>query len=62
MAGLKFVEGLGITFPIRAEQVLRLNENKDFDYTNATKDFGYNPISFSEGIRLELLEMRKNKQ
>jgi nucleoside-diphosphate-sugar epimerase len=60
-AGLKLLEGLGIRFPIRAEQILRLNENKDFDYSNATRDFGYTPISFSKGIRLELSEKQNDE-
>jgi len=31
-----------------------LNENKDFSYAEAHKDFGFNPLSFEEGIDLEL--------
>ena len=44
---------LRIPFPIKAEQVLRLNENKDFSYSEAQRDFGFRPLSFEEGIRLE---------
>ncbi len=47
-------ERLHIPFPIKAEQVLRLNENKAFSYAEATKDFGFNPRSFEAGIVLEL--------
>ncbi|HBW35496.1 NAD(P)-dependent oxidoreductase [Desulfosporosinus sp. BICA1-9] len=39
---------------LKAEQVLRLNENKDFSHEEATKDFGYRPLSFEEGIKLEI--------
>lgn len=35
-------------------QVRRLNENKVFDYSKAKEDFGYDPISFEEGIRREI--------
>ena len=51
---LKFFEQIRLPFPIKAEQVLRLNENKDFSYAEAQKDFGFSPLSFEEGIRLEL--------
>ena len=50
---LGFFERLRIPFPIKAEQVLRLNENKDFSYSEAQRDFGFRPLSFEEGIRLE---------
>src|SRR5215217_5746990 len=55
---LKFFEQIRIPFPIKAEQVLRLNENKDFSYAEAERDFPFHPKSFEEGIKLEL----KSKQ
>lgn len=39
---------------LKAEQVLRLNENKDFSHEEAKIDFGYNPLSFEEGIKKEI--------
>jgi nucleoside-diphosphate-sugar epimerase len=51
---LRLFEKLHIPFPIKAEQVLRLNENKDFSYSEAERDFGFSPRSFEEGIGLEL--------
>ena len=51
---LRFFERIRIPFPIKAEQVLRLNENKDFSYAEAQKDFEFSPLSFEAGIRLEL--------
>ena len=36
--------------PIKAEQLLRLNENKKFSHDEAKKDFDYQPISFKKGI------------
>ncbi len=51
---LNFFEQVRIPFPIKAEQILRLNENKNFSYEEAQMDFGFNPLSFSDGISLEL--------
>lgn len=39
---------------LKAEQVLRLNENKDFSFEEAKRDLGYSPLSFKEGIKLEI--------
>jgi len=52
---LRFFERIRLPFPIKAEQVLRLNENKDFSYADAQKDFWFSPLSFEEGIKNELL-------
>ena len=57
IALLKTVELLGIKMKIKAEQVQRLNEHKDFSHNQAVKDFDYNPKSFEEGVSLELFEM-----
>lgn len=51
---LKFYEKLTSKPILKAEQVLRLNENKDFSHEEAKKDFGYNPSSFEEGINNEV--------
>jgi nucleoside-diphosphate-sugar epimerase len=51
---LKLFEKIRIPFPIKAEQVLRLNENKDFSYAEAGTEFGFSPLSFEEGTRMEL--------
>ena len=40
------------------DQVLRLNENKDFSYVEAQKDLGFRPLSFEDGIRLELSSLK----
>jgi len=56
---LTFFERMHIPFPIKAEQVLRLNEkNKDFSYAEAQKDFGFSPLAFEEGIKAELSKPR----
>ena len=54
VALLGIFERVRIPSPIKAEQVLRLNENKDFSYAEAQKDFGFSPLSSEEGVRLEL--------
>lgn len=51
---LGLFERIRIPFPIKAEQVLRLNENKDFSYAEAGRDFGFSPLAFEDGIGLEL--------
>jgi len=57
IAMLQIVEATGIKLPVKAEQVQRLNEDKDFFHEEAIRDFGYTPKSFKEGILFELNEM-----
>lgn len=57
VALLRMCESCGLALPIKAEQILRLNEDKVFDFDDARRDFGYAPRSFEEGISLELQEM-----
>jgi len=52
---LQLAERTGLRLPIKAEQVLRLNEDKAFSYEDAKRDFGFSPRSFEEGIGLEFL-------
>lgn len=51
---MKTFERFHLALPIKSEQVLRLNEDKSFDYTRAQRDFGFAPLSFEEGIKMEL--------
>jgi nucleoside-diphosphate-sugar epimerase len=51
---LGLFERFHIPPPIKAEQVLRLNETKSFSYEAAHRDFGFSPLSFEEGIAMEL--------
>ena len=37
---------------------MRLNENKDFSYAEAQKDFRFNPLAFEEGIKSELKSLQ----
>jgi nucleoside-diphosphate-sugar epimerase len=59
---LKFFERLHIPFIIKAEQVLRLNENKNFSYEEAERDFGFGPLTFAQGIHLEMEQAVAGKQ
>lgn len=54
VAIMKLFERNRLPLPVKAEQVLRLNENKNFSYEEAQIDFGFRPLSFREGIGLEL--------
>lgn len=57
VAALRLIERGGISMPVRSEQLLRLGEDKSFDYSDAVRDFGYSPCTFEEGLRLELQEI-----
>ena len=54
---LRFIEKLGLRAPLKAEQILRLNEHKAFDFDEASRDFGYSPRYFEEGMASELETM-----
>jgi hypothetical protein len=51
---LQFTERLRLRLPIKAEQVLRLNEDKAFSYEEAQRDFGFSPRSFEDGVGVEV--------
>lgn len=53
VALLNLFEKIRLPFPIKAEQILRLNENKDFSYAEAERDFGFSSRNFEEGVILE---------
>lgn len=57
----KFLEYFRLNLPIKSEQIERLNEDKDFKYEKANKYFGYDPISFDEGIIKEIIIYKKRK-
>ncbi len=46
---------------ISVEQVKRMMEDKIFSYEDAQCDFGYSPMTFSEGIQSEILEYLDKK-
>ncbi|NOH16240.1 NAD-dependent epimerase/dehydratase family protein [Clostridium cochlearium] len=41
------------------EKVLRMSEDRSFSHEDARKDFGYSPMSFEDGIRIEVNEYFK---
>ncbi|KIL40127.1 3-beta hydroxysteroid dehydrogenase [Gordoniibacillus kamchatkensis] len=43
---------------IKVEQILRLNENKAFDHSEASEDFNFVSRSFAEGIGQEVQRLR----
>jgi nucleoside-diphosphate-sugar epimerase len=56
---IRLLNSLISKFPISTEQIMRMNEDKVYDYTEAFKDFGFSPISFRHGIDLEILEYKQ---
>ena len=58
VALLTLTERLGIRLPIKAEQILRLNENKAFSHAEAAATFGYAPMAFGQGIQQEVALFR----
>ena len=56
LAGAYIGSALTSKFPISVEQVQRMNEDRTFDYSEASKDFGYNPLTFEVGIQEEIEE------
>lgn len=47
---LRTAEAIGVSLPLREEQVLRLAEDKAFSHRAATQDMGYKPRPFYEGV------------
>ena len=54
---LGLTERIGLRLPIKAEQVLRLNENKAFDHADAARVFDFRPRSFQAGAAEEVRSM-----
>ena len=55
------IEYLKIKFPLKSEQILRLNENKSFSYDKAFSLIGYDPTDFKDGIKNEIEMYKKLK-
>ena len=43
--------------PVNVEQIQRLKEDKSFDYSEAARELGYNPVLFSEGVSQQIRAM-----
>lgn len=46
---------------LKAEQVLRLNENKNFTHLEAVRDFEFQTRTFKAGIEKEITQMKANR-
>ena len=44
------------------EKVQRLCEDRSFSYEDAARDFGYRPMPFVEGLRIEVEEYLREKR
>ncbi len=51
--GARLARRLPLPMPITPEQVLRLAEDKAFDYSAAVRDLGFRTRTFEEGVRIE---------
>ena len=56
---LAAAERFGLPLPIKSEQVLRLREDKAYPYDKASRELGYRPRSFPEGVALEVARLRE---
>jgi len=45
--------------PVTSEQIFRMSEDKCFDNSKAKYDFGFNPISFEKGVKIQIKQMMK---
>lgn len=52
--GLSLSERMRIRLPIKAEQILRLNEDKAFEHGDAATAFGFRPRTFRDGVGEEI--------
>jgi nucleoside-diphosphate-sugar epimerase len=52
---------LGNLSPVRKEQILRLQEDKAYPYTDAYQDFGFAPRSLEAGLRDEINLMKDQR-
>ena len=51
---VRLAERLSIRLPIKAEQILRLNEDKVFSHDESKAVLGYAPMGFAQGIEKEV--------
>ncbi len=56
-AAVRAYERLAPRPKLRREQILRLREDKSYDYAEAARDLGYAPMSFREGISQQIQRM-----
>ena len=57
---IKILENFfNLRLPIKAEQLERFNEDKNFSHSFAKKLFNYSPLNFEEGIGIEIFNYKK---
>ncbi|RJQ53950.1 MAG: NAD-dependent epimerase/dehydratase family protein [Nitrospiraceae bacterium] len=61
LLAFKFYEKLAARPLVKSEQIMRLNEDKDFDHSAAGNVFGFDPVSFEEGIIKEVAMYRERQ-
>lgn len=57
VAALAAAERIHLRLPLKAEQILRLNEDKSFDFSEAAGDFQYTPMTIFDGLQRQLEAM-----
>jgi nucleoside-diphosphate-sugar epimerase len=55
---INFYNKLSRNPKIKVEQILRLNENKAFEHSDAVRDFDFTSRSFSDGIQQEVQRLK----
>jgi uncharacterized protein YbjT (DUF2867 family) len=55
---LAAAERLRVPLPVGSDQVARLREDKAYPYEEASRDLGYAPRPFREGVALEVARLR----
>lgn len=59
--GAKFMKILTVGKINYIEKVQRMGENRSYSHKKATKEFGYNPMTFKKGIQIEVREYLEKK-
>lgn len=59
--GAKLVKAISFKKLDLVERVLRMGEDRDYGHDAATRDFGYTPEPFCDGLRREVSEYKKLK-
>ena len=57
LLAMSMAQRLGLSLPVNEDQVLRLSEDKTFDWSNAAADLGFDPLPVERGLRLLAQEM-----
>ena len=50
LAAIRLAQGIALNLPLDAEQVRRLQEDKEYSIDEARKDLGFTPVDFEEAL------------